>query len=109
MGKKKQDPNARQLLKDALADDLKDKLQQMKSELKEEDEKEKSVRKSGSSRKDKKGKKIKALKSSSTKAELTTGRSISKKAPSDQETGLSYCFIRDVQCTLRVLYKSGVL
>ncbi|ATH92267.1 DUF3886 domain-containing protein [Bacillus glycinifermentans] len=39
MGKKKQEAPDKQQLKDALADDLKQKLQQMKSELKEEDEK----------------------------------------------------------------------
>lgn len=39
MGKKKQEASDKQQLKDALADDLKQKLQQMKSELKEEDEK----------------------------------------------------------------------
>ncbi|WP_309236937.1 DUF3886 domain-containing protein, partial [Bacillus sp. GbtcB13] len=41
MGKKKQGPNARQLLKDALADVLKVKLQQTWSELKVVDEKRK--------------------------------------------------------------------
>ncbi|KMM58574.1 hypothetical protein ACH95_13155 [Bacillus glycinifermentans] len=39
VGKKKQEAPDKQQLKDALADDLKQKLQQMKSELKEEDEK----------------------------------------------------------------------
>ncbi|NPC93167.1 YqkE family protein [Bacillus sp. WMMC1349] len=39
--KKKKQPEEKHLLKDALADDLKDKLKQMKSELKAEDDKRK--------------------------------------------------------------------
>ncbi|KKB74664.1 YqkE family protein [Bacillus sp. FSL M8-0052] len=39
MGKKKHETSDKQQLKDALADDLKQKLQQMKTELKEEGEK----------------------------------------------------------------------
>lgn len=62
----------------------------MKSELKEEDEKRKEREKERLIKERQEREKIKALKNSSTKADLTTGGSISKEAPSAKETVLSY-------------------